>query len=50
MLDEKNDDVSGKSKIIFMIDSKTKQNEVKVESKKDEAKKTLWDKIKGLFK
>lgn len=50
LLDEKNDDVSGKSRIIFMIDSKTKPNEVKVESKKDEAKKTLWDKIKGLFK
>ena len=43
-------DVSGKSKMIFMIDSKTKPNEVKVESKKEETKKTLWDKIKGLFK
>ena len=50
LLDEKNDDVSGKSKMIFMIDSKTKPNEVKVESKKEETKKTLWDKIKGLFK
>jgi len=48
--DVKVDNVSGKSKIIFMIDSKTKPNEVKVESKKEETKKTLWDKIKGLFK
>ena len=46
---EKNDDVSGKSKMIFMIDSKTKSDEIKVESKKEESQKTLWDKIKGLF-
>ena len=50
LLDEKNDDVSGKSKMIFMIDSKTKSDEIKVESKKEESQKTLWDKIKGLFK
>lgn len=49
LLDEKNDDVSGKSKMIFMIDSKTKSDEIKVESKKEESQKTLWDKIKGLF-
>lgn len=35
--------------MIFMIDSKTKSDEIKVESKKEESQKTLWDKIKGLF-
>ena len=38
------------SKIIFMIDSVSKTNEVKVEEPVKEAKKTLWDKIVGLFK
>ncbi len=37
------------SKIIFMIDSKTKPNDIKIESKKEEKKDSLWDKIKGLF-
>ena len=52
LLDEKNDDVSGKSKMIFMIDSKTLTDNKTNESinKVDKSQKTLWDKIKGLFK
>ena len=51
LLDEKNDDVSGKSKMIFMIDSKTLTDNKTNESinKVDKSQKTLWDKIKGLF-
>ena len=37
------------SKIIFMIDSVSKTNEVKVVEPVKETKRTIWDKIKGLF-
>ena len=40
---------NGNSKIIFMIDSKMKSNNIKIESKKEEKKDSLWNKIKGLF-
>ena len=39
----------GNSKIIFMIDSISKQDEVKVETSKKEKKESFWDKLKGLF-
>ena len=38
------------SKIIFMIDSVSKTNEVKALEPVKETKKTIWDKIVGLFK
>ena len=37
------------SKIIFMIDSISKPDEVKVEIPKEENKKSFWDKVTGLF-
>ena len=41
---------TGNSKIIFMIDSKSKTNDVKKDITPKETKVTFWDKIKGLFK
>lgn len=41
---------TGNSKIIFMIDSKSKTNDVKKDITSKETKVTFWDKIKGLFK
>ena len=38
------------SKIIFMIDSISKHDEVKVEIPKEEKKESFWKKVKGLFK
>ena len=40
---------NGNSKIIFMIDSLSKPTETIVETKKEDQKSSLWDKIKGLF-
>ena len=40
---------SSSSKIIFMIDSISKPNDVIVNEPKVKEKKTIWDKIKGLF-
>lgn len=40
---------SSSSKIIFMIDSISKPNDVIVNEPKVKVKKTIWDKIKGLF-
>lgn len=48
--DEINENDSGKSKIIFMIDSLKKQEDKKVVNEKIVEKESLWDKIKGLFK
>lgn len=41
---------TGNSKIIFMIDSKSKTNDVKKDITPKETKVTFWDRIKGLFK
>ena len=38
------------SKIIFMIDSISKPDEVKVEIPKEEKKESFWKKVKVLFK
>ena len=41
---------TGNSKIIFMIDSKSKTNDIKKDITPKETKVTFWDRIKGLFK
>ena len=43
-------DANSNSKIIFMIDSVSKPNDIKSDSYKEKAKSSIWDKIKGLFK
>lgn len=48
-MDDIDEEASGSSKIIFMIDSVKKEKEKKVNSEKIVEKKTLWQKIKGLF-
>ena len=49
-LDDISTDASGSSKIIFMIDSVKKEKEKKVNDDKIVEKKTIIEKIKGLFK
>lgn len=41
---------SSSSKIIFMIDSVSKPNDIKSDEFVEEANNSIWDKIKGLFK
>ena len=48
-IDDISEGTKGNSKIIYMIDSKTKTKEVTIEKKSNNKKKNLWDKIKGLF-
>ena len=43
------DDAQGSSRIIFMIDSISKEKDTKKTTKKEEKKSTFWDKVKGLF-
>ena len=43
-------DASSNSKIIFMIDSISKPNDIKSDNYKEKTKVSIWDKIKGLFK
>ena len=49
-MDDIDSDVTGSSKIIFMIDSVKKEKEKKVNNEKIVEKKTFLEKIKGLFK
>ena len=49
-MDDINNDASGSSKIIFMIDSVKKEKEKKVNNDKIVEKKSIIEKIKGLFK
>ena len=43
-------DANSNSKIIFMIDSISKPNDIESNNYKEKAKVSIWDKIKGLFK
>lgn len=43
-------DTNSNSKIIFMIDSVSKPNDIKSDNYKEKVKNSIWDKIKGLFK
>ena len=43
------DDAQGSSRIIFMIDSISKEKDTKKTTKKEETKSTFWNKVKGLF-
>ena len=43
-------DTNSNSKIIFMIDSISKPNDIESNNYKEKAKVSIWDKIKGLFK
>lgn len=49
IIDDKTTKTKSTSKMIFMIDSKSKPIEVISDSKKEEKKKSFLDKIKGLF-
>ena len=49
IIDDKTTKTKSTSKMIFMIDSKSKPIEVISDSKKGEKKKSFLDKIKGLF-
>ena len=48
MIDNVSKNAKSNSKIIFMIDSKSKPKEEKIEIK-EEKKETFWDRVKGLF-
>ena len=43
-------DTNSNSKIIFMIDSISKPNDIESNNYKGKTKVSIWDKIKGLFK
>ena len=50
ILDNSSSNASNSSKIIFMIDSISKTNDIKYDEHINETKTSIWDKIKGLFK
>lgn len=50
ILDNSSSNASNSSKIIFMIDSISKTNDIKYDEHIAETKTSIWDRIKGLFK
>ena len=49
IIDSTPSNASNSSKIIFMIDSVSKTNDIKSDESVEETKSSFWDKLKGLF-